>query len=90
MGGKEITEIQKSGLFDSVDEKGVLVKSEEQRWGFRSYSKHWGEKGTYDTTQCLILFAKTVQHLGLTSQNVLILVPCISYSISSHCVLTKF
>ena len=44
--------IQKSGLCDSVDEKGVLVKSVEQGWGFRSYSKHRGEKGTYDTTQC--------------------------------------
>ena len=44
--------ILKGGLFDSVDEKGILVKSVEQGWGFRSYSKHWGEKVTYDTTQC--------------------------------------
>ena len=26
--------IQKGGLFDSADEKGVLVKSMEQGWGF--------------------------------------------------------
>ena len=50
---------QKGGLFDSVDEKGVLVKSVEQGWGFRSYSKHWGGKGTYDTTQCSYTVCKS-------------------------------
>ena len=29
--------MQKGWLFDSVDEKGVLVKSVEQGWCFRSY-----------------------------------------------------
>ena len=50
--------IQKGGLFDSVDGKGVLVKSMEQGWGFRTYSKHRGEKGTYDTTQCFYYLQK--------------------------------
>ena len=52
MGEMKSQKIQKGGLFDSVEEKGVLVKNVEQGWGFRSYFKHWAEKGTYDTTQC--------------------------------------
>ena len=44
--------IQKHGLFNSVDVKGVLLKSMiEQAWGLRSYSKHQGGKVTH-TTQC--------------------------------------
>ena len=40
VGKMKSQKIQKGGLFDSVDEKGVLVKSMEPGWGFRSYSKH--------------------------------------------------
>ena len=40
VGEMKSQKIKKGWLFDSVDEKGVLVKSVEQRWGFRSYSKH--------------------------------------------------
>ena len=41
-GERKSQKVQKGGLFDSVDENGVLVlvKSMEQGWGFRSYSKH--------------------------------------------------
>ena len=52
VGEMKSQKIQKGGIFVSVDEKGVLVKSVEQGWDFNSYSKHWGEKGTYDITQC--------------------------------------
>ena len=53
--GNKITENQKGWAFWFCRWKGwpgVLVKTVEQGWGFRSYSKHWGEKGTYDTIQC--------------------------------------
>ena len=47
--------IQKSALFDSVDENGVLAKCVEHGWSFRSYSKHWGEKGAYDIPHNYVL-----------------------------------
>ena len=40
VGEMKSQKICKGGLFDSVDEKGVLVKRVEQEWGFRSYSEH--------------------------------------------------
>ena len=39
LGEMKSQKIKKGGLFDSVNEKGVLVKSKEQGWAFRSYSK---------------------------------------------------
>ena len=51
VGEMKSQKIQKGELFDSVDEKVVMVKTVEQGWGI-SYFTHGGEKGTYDTTQC--------------------------------------
>ena len=74
--GNQITENQKGWAFDSVDEKGVLVKNvQEQGWGFRSYSKHRGEKGTYNVRNHTSYFFQKQSNIyivGLTSQNVLI------------------
>ena len=80
VGEMKSQKIQKFGLFDSVDEKGVLVKSMEQGWGFRSYTPNIEEKKEFIYHTMFLLFAKAMQHLGLTSQNVLISVSAISYS----------
>ena len=40
VGEMKSQKIQKSALFDSVDENGVLAKCVEHGWSFRSYSKH--------------------------------------------------
>ena len=93
VGEMKSQKIQKGGLFDSADEKDVLVKSLEQGWVLDHTPNIGGKKEL--TIHCalhnVLTVCKSNNILGLTSQNVLILVSGISYSISSStCVLTKF
>ena len=62
----------------------------EQRGAVLDHTLNIEEKRNLRYHTMFLLFAKAIQHLGLTLQNVLFLVSGILYSISSHCVLTKF